>query len=441
MTAPSDTSRDLSNMKPDTSFNTGLRDRQQPVPSSYSQTSHSSHSSSPVMGRTRLDPEREGAPTPEQVTTPSPSVPSSYRRGDYIDDAEFGVRRSSESSRVRTMEPSLGRIVERNDTGKSTGSMVAALRDRYARQPGPSSPPPRSPPPRELPRLPISVSNLANRYEPTSGSPTRGRRRPSVEAYSRMPEPSSMTASSRYSTTPQTPSADELAVRRQRIEELELREREHELRLKEREIEQRARELERERLQLLNARGGTGGTAARSDGYVNDGTRATGGPRVSTTQRPTIDTLQSRYPSSYSQSATHLVPPPSSQAVSRQPSSQPSSPASQQPTDHASCCGCEACSASKYRATPSSPRATRPPEPPIMLRPEKPRGGWIRRLSMPVMGNAFSLDSKKNGSNTALAGGYRNSLAFAEEDGRLQTLQTDVTGGIRNRSSTNVARR
>ena len=254
-----------------------------------------------------------------------------------------------------------------------------------------------------------------------------------------MPEPSSVTSPSRYSGAPQTPYNDEIALRRQRIEELEeleIREREHELRMKEREIEQRARELERERLQLLTARGG------RPDGYVNDGTRATGGPRVSTTQRPTIDTLQSRYPSSYSQSATHLVPP-SSQAVSRQPSSQPSSPASQQPTDHASCCGCEACSASKYRATPSSPRDMRPPEPPLLLRPEKPKGGWIRRLSMPVMGNAFSLDSKKNGSNTALAGvgGYRNSLAFPEEDGRLQTLQTDVTGGIRNRSSTNVARR
>ncbi|KAI0706761.1 hypothetical protein C8T65DRAFT_577221 [Cerioporus squamosus] len=448
-TAPPTLGRDAADGKHDTSFSTSLRDRQQPPPSTYSQTSQSSHSqSSPVMGRARLEPDREGAaPTNEPISAPSPNVPSSYKRGDYMDDAEFGVRRSSESSRARTMEPSLGKIVERNDTGKSTGSVVAALRDRYARQPGPSSPPPRSPPPRELPRLPTSVSSLANRYEPLNGvqrqqadSPTRERRRPSVEAYSRMPEASSMTAGSRFFAAPQAPSTDEIAVRRQRIEELEeleLREREHELRMKEREIEQRARELERERVQLLNARGGGG----RTDGFVNDGTRATGGPRVSTTQRPTIDTVQSRYPSSYSQSTTHLVPPSSSQATSRQPSSQPSSPGSQHPTDHASCCGCEACSASKYRANPSSPRDMRPPEPPIMLRPEKPKGGWIRRLSMPVMGNAFSLDSKKNGSNTALAGGggYRNSLAFAEEDWRL--LQTDITGGIRNRSSTNVARR
>ena len=59
---------------------------------------------------------------------------------------------------------------------------------------------------------------------------------------------------------------------------------------------------------------------------------------------------------------------------------------------------------------------------------------------MPVMGNAFSLDSKKNGSPVGIAGGtgYRNSMAYVEEDGRLQT---DITGGIRNRSTTNLARR
>ena len=135
-TAPPSVGRDVADTKPDNSYAASMRDRQQPPPpSSYSQTSQSSHSqSSPVMGRTRLEPEREGpAPVPEQVSAPSPSVPSSYKRGDYMDDAEFGVRRSSESSRVRTMEPSLGKIVERNDTGRSTGSMVAALRDRYAR--------------------------------------------------------------------------------------------------------------------------------------------------------------------------------------------------------------------------------------------------------------------------------------------------------------------
>ncbi|KAI0749964.1 hypothetical protein C8Q80DRAFT_1100838 [Daedaleopsis nitida] len=437
-------SGDLSQSRAEDAQTTHNRDRDHdraPPPSSYSQTSHSTHSHpSPISTRVRLDADQQASPVADYVVAPSPSVPSSYRRGDYVDDAEFGVRRSSESTRARTMEPSLGKIVERTDTGKSTGSMVAALRDRYVRQPGPSSPPPKSPPPRELPRLPTSVSNLANRYEPVggmpnvthqqTGSPTRERTRPSME-HSRMPEPSSTTATtataSRYSAAPSGPSTEEIAVRRQRIEELEeleLREREHELRMKEREIEQRARELERERLHLLSARSGPNGS------LVNDGTRATGGPRISTTQRPSMDNLGSRYPSSYSQSTTQLVPP-SSQAVSRQPSSQPSSPAN----DHAPYCGCESCSASKYKSNSRGPV-----ESPVMLRPEKPRGGWIRRLSMPVVGNAFSLDSKKNGSTTGIAGGpgYRNSMAFTGEDGRLQT---DLSGGIRNRSTTNVARR
>lgn len=101
-------------------------------PSSYS-ASQSSHPHSPVTRRASLDADKQSASTiTEQIATPSPSVPSSYKRGDYMDDAEFGVRRSSDSSRTRTMEPSLGKIVERNDTGKSNGS-VAALRDRYAR--------------------------------------------------------------------------------------------------------------------------------------------------------------------------------------------------------------------------------------------------------------------------------------------------------------------
>ncbi|KAI0833779.1 hypothetical protein BC628DRAFT_1307875 [Trametes gibbosa] len=373
----------------------------------------------------------------------APAIAAS-QRGDYTDDLEFGVRRSPEATRSRAAEPSLPRVVERSDTGRSnsSGSVVAALRDRYARPDGPSSPPPR-----ELPRLPNSVSSLAHRYEPTVGtpnspprpavSPTHQGAQMSIDNYSRMPEPTSGVrepppSSARYSV-PLGPSTDEIALRRQRLEELEeleLRERDLELRVKEREIEQRSRELERERQQLRNVRG------ARNDGYVSDSSRGAGAPRISTTQRPSIDM---RYSSSHSQSSTNLAPP-SQTSSTRQPSSQPSSPNRSSPTDHAPYCGCEACSASKYKTRDLLPRRdSRPTEPPLQLRPEKPRGGWIRRLSMPVVSNAFSLDSKKNASNAGIAGGpgYRNSLAF-DEDGRLQT---DLTGGIRNRSSTNVARR
>ncbi|KAI0654648.1 hypothetical protein C8Q70DRAFT_1058242 [Cubamyces menziesii] len=423
-------------------------------PSSRMESSVSSESrlSSPVAPQGHASLDRRPSPaTNEAPNVSHHTSPGSYRRGDYVDDSEFGVRRSVDSNKPRPPEPTLPKVVERSDTGKSNGSVVAALRDRYARTGGPSSPPPR-----DLPRLPTSVSTLAHRYEPTTsagvprqatGSPTQERARVSVDSYSRMPEPSpiareppSSSNATRRGSMPPTPTSEEIALRRQRIEELEeleMREREHELRMKEREIEQRARELERERQQLLTARTG------RGDGYASDNSRgAIAGGRVPAGQRPSVDTLpSSRYPSSFSQSTSNLVPPPSSQGIgARQPSSQPSSPGIQ-PQDHAPYCGCESCSASKYKARDVAPRRdSRPTEPPLTLRPEKPRGGWIRRLSMPVVSNAFSLDSKKNVSNVGIAGGpgYRNSLAFAEEDGRLYT---DLTGGIRNRSSTNLARR
>ena len=120
----------------------------------------------------------------------------------------------------------------------------------------------------------------------------------------------------------------------------------------------------------------------------------------------------------------------------------PPSPSPSSPAEHAPYCGCNACSASKYRAPPASTaRDNRPPEPPLVLRPEKPKGGWIRRLSMPVINGAFSSpDARKGVSGAGIAGGpgYRNSFAMADEDGRLRT---DLTGGIRNRSTTNLARR
>ncbi|CDO78041.1 hypothetical protein BN946_scf184724.g5 [Trametes cinnabarina] len=414
------------------------------------------HSTSPSGSNQSQIESAKRPPSPPTVSASAhpfaANVPP-HARGDNVGDAEFGVRRSADVAKPRAVEPSLSKIVERTDTGKSNGSVVAALRDRYSRGGEPSSPPPR-----ELPRIPTSVSSLAHKYEPTAGgmhvsrqgtgSPVQERSRVSMDSYPRMPEPtttrtdpSSNRAAQHYTSVLPAPTSEEIALRRQRIEELEeleLREREHELRMKEREIEQRALELERERQRLLTARSG------RNDGDRSDSSRGVDGARrVSITQRPALDPVPgARYPSSNSQSTSNLVPPSfSSNGVdSRQPSSQPSSPGVQ-PSDHAPYCGCESCSASKYRSRDAGQRRdSRPPEPPLNLRPEKPRGGWIRRLSMPVVSNAFSLDSKKMASNVGIAGGpgYRNSVAFAQEDGRLYT---DLTGGIRNLSSTNLARR
>ena len=61
-------------------------------------------------------------------------------------------------------------------------------------KPGPSSPPPKSPVPRELPKVPGTVSSLANRYEPGARQPdSPTQKRPPMDNYARMPEPSTTT--------------------------------------------------------------------------------------------------------------------------------------------------------------------------------------------------------------------------------------------------------
>ncbi|KAH9941344.1 hypothetical protein B0H21DRAFT_753240 [Amylocystis lapponica] len=360
-----------------------------------------------------------------RISTSGRRASGSYTKEEHIDDAEFGVRRSMEarqSSRPSHSDGSSGKNLERSDTTKSNRSSVAALRDRYARPAEPTSPTKK-----EVPRMPTSVSSLANKYErPGAVSPGEGRRRTSLDSIVRQSIPERSNGPiAKYTTAAPT---DELAIRRQRIEELEeleLREQEYELRIREREIEQKAREVERERLRLLSARG--------ADGYASDSSRGTANR---TLQRPPATTSQSRYPL-YSYSTTHLVPPSSAPSSSGQPASQPSSPI-YRPTDHAPFCGCDTCSASKYKKqdVSPSPRDLRPPETPITLRPEKPKG-WIRRLSLPVMGNAFSSDSKKSSAGIAGGPGFRSSLVSLQEDGQ----QGDLGTGYKNRSSTNLPRR
>lgn len=329
---------------------------------------------------------------------------------------------------------------------------------------------PASPPliPRDLPRLPQSVTNLATRYTPldtlstspreqTVSVPDRELQR-ETQRQDRRPFPSTNTnsftlASASTSASPST--AEDVARRRQRIEELEALElREHDQQLRERtreieirEIEIRARELELEHARLLNSRVGL-------EAYTEDATR--GLARTSPWPKPPPNPTP-RY-SQHSQSTTNLVAsdrerererPTSYYDRARAPQLQPNAPATARPADHAPFCGCRACSVVQYSSANNESPATsaheaRPPETPIRLRPEKPRG-WMRRLSMPVVvGNAFSLDSKKNnGLNVATnfsatgrvgANSANMSMAVPAEDGRLirRSFERDSTGGISN---------
>ncbi|KAK7678578.1 hypothetical protein QCA50_018450 [Cerrena zonata] len=217
---------------------------------------------------------------------------------------------------------------------------------------------------------------------------------------------------------------------------MEIQEREQHLRLREQEIMESARELERQKRALNDARNGLSVNDTYDRYPITDRAQYES-PSSSPINRPQM--LQSH-------SSTHLAVHNHNSGTyvhsngSRTVMSAGSSPVL--PGEHAPYCGCESCSVSQYRARDLSPanRNSRPIEPPIQLRPEKPKG-WIRRLSMPVMGNAFSSssDSKKGISSNQFKDGYRSSLALPDEDGRLRH-DLGMTSGYRNRSSVNLSR-
>lgn len=427
--------------------------------------SSSSHSDKPPV-----------SPGASSSTSSAMRASQVYKRGDYMGDTEFGVRKPIKADIEREDQRSPSprtNLLERRDTNRSSGSgSVVSLARGFARsvsvlhaicrydqsdvddilQTGPSSPPPK-----DIPRLPLSVSNLATRYESTADvpgrretrSPVEDRRRNSVDVQLQGKDapappggilPSPQSASS-YSTAMSTPSDDDIARRRHRIrelEQLEFQEQEHELLMQEREIEVRSRDLERDRQRLFNTRGYRNDPPTLQQLQMNNSSSA------NLFESPaTSPTSTSRHP--YASSSTQLPPPMNHRFPSQQFSvSQPSSPMYAPPMSHADSCGCETCSIAKYTSPKRMPSSQnlRPPESPVP-RPEKadkPKG-WIRRLSMPVMGNAFaSSDAKKGISNTNMAAmnNYRNSMITPDEDGRLRANVMDTP---KNRSVTNLARR
>ncbi len=246
---------------------------------------------------------------------------------------------------------------------------------------------PASPPPRDIPRLPLSVATIATKYQ------SEGNNEPAISARqqarsptndlphrSRDPGPTSPLPQQAQQFPSVTPGrtefpTDDLARRRQRIEELEeLERREHVLELRAREREFSARQ--RERAETLRSRA--------LDGYASDTSRPNQPPfahrqqsQVSLQSHPHTPTLSSNY----SYSTTSLLPPGPSTPIS---------PAMQRVTKdvHRPDCQCPACTVARYA------------EKPLTMHPrprgrEKSKGGWMRRLSMPVVGNAFSSESKK----------------------------------------------
>ncbi|KAJ7274345.1 hypothetical protein B0H12DRAFT_1088260 [Mycena haematopus] len=427
----------------------------------------------PVRSQTVDSPHQ---PNLDRMSSPTGSITRRvYPRGDYVqDERDFGTVNKVQSDVPDTAQ---WNGVERSDTGGSNGSVVAAMRNRYSSTSGAVSPPPK-----DIPRLPLSVTDLATRYQPMDTLPVSPRARaasPPVQTSrppmmasqmsgSRPPEPAygdrnspggyNSARSPMPSPSTSRPPADEEARRRsQQLDqatELELLEKEKALQEREREIGMRAKELEIERANLRNIRADGGQRDAWENGATSPKPQLRPRERKtsfrnSALQRPQSQ-LETRVPSgnignignnhAHSYSTTHLVPPSASSSTSDDSRSQ-----------HAPYCGCETCSVAQYKSSSNrspSPHDLRPPEKPIALRPaEKPKG-WIRRLSMPAVGNAFSLDKKSSApkmysldANKRNVNGSSTTLRTVDEDGRMLAAQRRSydASGISNRSMTNLA--
>ncbi|KAI0297306.1 hypothetical protein B0F90DRAFT_1740927 [Multifurca ochricompacta] len=353
------------------------------------------------------------APTTQLRHQPEPALPinpranlstaagNTFRRGDYLDNREFGAEASTEAMQLKAKTPGFtwGRV-ERSDTLKSNGSMVAAIRDKYTRVTGPASLPPR-----DIPRLPLSVATIATKYQSENdnepSSPRWQTRSPTSDQSQRSRDPGSSSPLPQPQQTQLIPSiapgraespTDELLRRRQRIEELEgleQRERALEFRAREREFEAR----QRERAETLHNK--------TLDGYAID-TQRSNQPFLA--HRPQSQaSLQSQLhapslASSHSYSTTSLLP---------SGTSAPASPAVHRTIQdvHRPNCECPACTVARYAEKPlaARPRQER----------EKSKGGWMRRLSMPVVSNAFSSESKKLGTAGGRGVGPKGSLEEA----------------------------
>lgn len=364
-------------------------------------------------------------------------------------------------------------------------------------------------PPRDLPRLPLNINSKEGRHQNNEyhRSPSWSANSPPVSRQQSLPllDAAARQAQESYATDPNISDHE-------RNREILRRQKEQELRDREVDLEARGRELERDRAQLQALCGG-----GEHTGYVHDGNdtrRSVPGEkpglhrqerRVSLRHqlrrplsRMELDEVPSptRAQESYTQ---HLIPPADNlhtPPLTLQPthSPKPSHPSpllqceghlqesrtlNQSPGDvshsytststssvHASFCGCEKCSISKYREPPreqqNSPNESR--------RSEKSRlgTGWIRRLSMPVsnikkhqsnstigvanthsLGSGivggvsnkgmglFSLDSKKNMSTTGL-GGVDEDGKLGRPGGVVLNRRSFDPSGMSNRSMTNL---
>ncbi|KAF5327074.1 hypothetical protein D9619_004883 [Psilocybe cf. subviscida] len=386
--------------------------------------------------------------------------------------------------------------MEQADTGMSsssgTGSLVAAMRNRYSVNSGSLSPTPR-----DLPKLPLGGNGLAGRYEgnnngdaPLSPNLSPRARSPPVARQQSLPllaAPGQRTVTAQDVYQARRLSAAGLGVQQQSPNDDQVERRAKDLMERERELEARAQALERDRLRLQNLRNGRSNDVDAPPERDTSNTNDEGGqfalrPRERRTslrhplQRPASQMsgagdetdLRQRYAYGTAQVASSSGSPTTAAFPLKQPPPQTdgrnyddkrrndrdryaeqnarasaSGSSNTNMSSHASNCGCEACSISKYKAAGKSGpdqqlkqhdgRAVAPERQRVDSKPEKTKS-WMRRLSMPGVGNAFMSDSKKgsgNGSSTnyGLGSGVGHT---PEKSGRgLFSLKNSSTTGLR----------
>ncbi len=92
-------------------------------------------SSSPLpVSETQQRQHPDLSPAINSRNSSSTGASSTFRRGDYLDDQEFGVDGAADAAQLRAKTlDSAQRRVEGSDTSKGNGSVVAAIRDKYTR--------------------------------------------------------------------------------------------------------------------------------------------------------------------------------------------------------------------------------------------------------------------------------------------------------------------
>ncbi|KAF9004001.1 hypothetical protein BDQ17DRAFT_1355311 [Cyathus striatus] len=349
--------------------------------------------SPPISTGNALDPR---TPTPVIQTTPATVGHSNSQHskdGYFEDTSEFGIVPSTGRSK-----PGEGKSKSLEKEHGRTSSIVAAMQSRYSNTSGSSSPAPK-----DIPRLPLSVTDLATRYQPPTDPPLSPRK-------TQAPLPPESPTRARYYREQERSPVDprnNLSEDNYRKQQ-ELKDKERELFEREREIELRSRELDRDRTRLAGLREGEdrgSGNSAESQiaplrprrrsllqQFQRPLSQVDGGRQAPISERPRS---QYGYPN-----ATAGVPPsprfsqdtqPPSPAQYRPP---PISRASEYARNHPANCTCESCSIARYRsaaATQSISTSTSTSSQDVLRPPEK-KGNWIRRLSMPT---PFNLDSSK----------------------------------------------